>query len=95
MTKTLTIRTEDKILEQLDTLARKQQRSRNFVANQALKDYLARQTSQPEIAAIPIAERLEDYQCRFWSEDDTDDLMSFLEAERQRSLKDELFQSKS
>lgn len=88
MTKAITIRADERTLDQLEELARSTERSRNFLANQALKEYLERHSTEgraPQVAA-PKAVRLEDYRSAFWNEDDSDDFINYLEEERQRSL---------
>lgn len=83
----LTIRADEEILNQLEELARDTNRSRNFHATQALKEYLLRRDSvgSPRAARVPIAECFSDYQSRLWVEDDTDDFIGFLRRERQSS----------
>jgi predicted transcriptional regulator len=89
VSKAITIRTDERTFEQLEDLARSSERSRNFLANQALKEFLER-SSGPRGAVpsgIPVAERLEDYRSAFWREDDGEAFLAYLEEERQRSLR--------
>ena len=88
MTKAITIRADDRTLEQLEELARSTERSRNFLANQAIKEYLERHNPEGKApqSEAPRAVRPEDYRSAFWSEDDSDEFISYLDKERQRSL---------
>ena len=88
MTKAITIRADEETLEQLEDLARTSERSRNFLANQALKEFVERQGTAVNAVptGIPVAERLDDYRSSFWQEDDDDALNAYLTEERQRSL---------
>ena len=88
MTRAITIRTDEETLERLEGLARVSERSRNFLANQALKEFLERHSAAGNAvqAGVPVAERLEDYRSSFWLEDDGDAFLAYLEDERKRSL---------
>ena len=69
MSKAITIRTDDALYEKLDALAKKTERSRNYLANEALKQYLLRQTdAKGALSTTPVAEYIEDYSSRFWQE---------------------------
>lgn len=89
MSRAITIRTDEGTFERLEDLARTSDRSRNYLANVALKEFLERQSGQYNQSIdsrIPIAERLEDYRSAFWREDDSEALLTYLEEERRRSL---------
>jgi predicted transcriptional regulator len=88
VTRAITIRTDEETLERLEGLARASERSRNFLANQALKEFLERHgaTGNAVQAGVPVAERLEDYRSAFWQEDDGEAFLTYLEEERKRSL---------
>lgn len=88
MAKAITIRTDEGTLEQLEDLARTSERSRNFLVNQALKEFLERQSEAGSAvrAGVPVAERLADYRSASWREDDGDAFLTYLDEERQRSL---------
>lgn len=89
MTRAITIQTDEETLERLEDLARASERSRNFLANQALREFLERHdtTADSVPAEVPVAERLEDYRSAFWNEEDGKEFRSYLEEERKRSLK--------
>jgi predicted transcriptional regulator len=89
VSKAITIRTDEWTFGQLEELARASERSRNFLANQALKEFLERRSGGRGAAqdATPVAERLEDYRSAFWREDDDKAFLTYLEEERQRSLR--------
>lgn len=78
MSKAITIRTDDALFEKLDALARATDRSRNYLANEALKQYL-HQGQEGIIPTTPVAEHIEDYSSRFWQEDDTEAFLAYLE----------------
>ena len=89
MSRAITIRTDERTFERLEELARKSDRSRNHLANVALKEFLARQSGERQQSMddrVPVAERLEDYRSAFWREDDSEALLTYLEEERRRSL---------
>lgn len=89
MTKAITIRTDERTLERLEQLARASERSRNYLANQALKEFLEYHGNDSRTigtGAAPVAERLEDYRSAFWREDDGEAFLAYLEEERRRSL---------
>lgn len=88
MAKAITIRTDEETLEQLEDLARASERSRNFLASQALKEFLERHAAGVNAvqARVPVAERLEDYRSTFWQEDDDDAFLTYLQEERKRGL---------
>lgn len=93
MTKAITIRTDEETLDQLEELARSTERSRNFLANQAIKEHLERHSPEgkaPQVEA-PKAVRLEDYRIAFCTENDSEQLIEHLEEERQRSLQAGVF----
>jgi predicted transcriptional regulator len=89
VSKAITIRTDERTFGLLEELARASERSRNFLANQALKEFLERRSGAREAVqeATPVAERLEDYRSAFWREDDGEAFLTYLEEERQRSLR--------
>ena len=89
MPKALTIRTDETTLDRLEALARATERSRNFHAREALRRYLedhdtgsAPAKDRRDPLAGPVAEDLDDYRSRFWTEDDLDELLAFLAAQR-------------
>lgn len=90
MSKAITIRTDEALYEQLDAVARATDRSKNFLANQALKEFLSR---QGKAEAVPtkalVAESIKDYRSQFWKEDDTEAFLAYLEEERTQSLEDD------
>lgn len=88
MSKAITIRTDDETFEQLETLARASERSRNYLANVALKEFLLRQAGagQAAVGIAPVAESLDDYRSEFWREDDIEAFLAYLADERRRSL---------
>lgn len=96
MSRAITIRTDEALYERLDAVARATDRSRNFLANQVLKEFLERQgKAGPVPATIPVAERIEDYRSQFWQEDDTEAFLVYLEEERVQSLEDDRMHPKS
>jgi hypothetical protein len=54
----ITIRTDERTFQQLEELARASERSRNFLANQALKEFLERRSGARESVqdATPVAD---------------------------------------
>lgn len=52
-TKAITIRTEDETIDQIDSLAKAMDRSRNYVVNQAMLAYVANANAKPEPALDP------------------------------------------
>lgn len=88
MSKAITIRTDERTFEKLEELAQASERSRNYLANQALREYLDRHaTAHPAVpAGAPVAERLEDYRSAFVQEEDSDAFLDYLQEERRRSL---------
>jgi predicted transcriptional regulator len=88
VTRAITIRTDEETLERLEGLARASERSRNFLANQALREFLERHGAAGDgvQAGVPVAERLEDYRSAFRQEDDGEAFLTYLEEERKRSL---------
>lgn len=92
MPKELIIQTDEETLARLMTLAERQQRSQNDLANEALQRYLYRAKDALATAAaetIPVVTRLEDLRGDFWQEDDTEDFLAYLRAEREQSLADD------
>jgi hypothetical protein len=92
MTKALTIRTDEETLERLDSLAERQKRSRNYLANQALQAYLRQPEGESATASaqqVPVASSLEELGSDVWLEEDTDDFLAYLKAERAQSLIDD------
>ncbi|HZJ11003.1 MAG TPA: ribbon-helix-helix domain-containing protein [Trueperaceae bacterium] len=88
MPKAITIRTDEETFEQLESLSRASERSRNYLANVALKEFLARQNGAGHATAgkVLVAERLEDFRSQFWREDDNDEFLAYLADGRRRSL---------
>ena len=86
VSKALTIRTDEAIYEKLDTLAKELERSRNYLANEALKAFLK---VEEETNAAPSVRSAEDLAGDFWLEDDTPAFLEYLEEERSTSLKDD------
>lgn len=89
MPKALTIRTDEETLDRLEELARATERSRNFHAREALRRYLedldagpVRVADRRDPLAAPVAQDFDDYRSRTWAEDDLDDLLAFLAAQR-------------
>ena len=91
MTKALTIRTDDETLQQLERLAAQQDRSRNYVANLALKAYVERgqATSTDFEGTGYVFEQASDLKSRYWVEDDAEAFLTFLREEREQSLHDD------
>ena len=91
MTKALTIRTDDETLKELERIAAQQDRSRNYVANLALKAYVeGGQTEGRESDTTGyVFEHAADLRSRYWDEDDTEAFLSFLREEREQSLRDD------
>lgn len=87
MAKSLTVRADDDLVKELEALAQKSKRSKNYLANEALRHYLG--LSETTTRAIPVVTSLDDLAGDFWPEDDGEDFLAFLSAERQRS-RDEL-----
>lgn len=87
MSKAITIRADDRRIEQLDELARRSALSRNYLIHQALREFLQRRGGEHEVgpAAAPVAERLEDYRIAFWQRDDCEAFRAYLEGQRQAS----------
>ena len=83
--KAITIRTDAATYERLEALARASSRSRNFLANEALKAYLSREGGQPS-ADVPVVVSAEDLIGDFWPEDDSEAFLAYLEDERSASL---------
>lgn len=81
--KSLTLRTDDATFAELEALAARTNRSKNYLANEALKTYLDR----GRIKAVegPVVTSPQDLAGDFWPEIDEDDFLAFLEAERERS----------
>ena len=86
MSKAITIRTDDALYEKLDALARATDRSRNYLANEALKAFLEKGSPT---ADVPVVNNVEDLAGNFWPEDDSEAFLAFLSEERARSLEDE------
>lgn len=80
MAKSLTLRTDDKTFEELEALAERSSRSKNYIANEALKKYVGSNEG-----ARPVVTSLEDLAGDFWPEDDSDDFLAFLKSERDES----------
>lgn len=78
--KAITIRTDERTFEQLERLACASERSRNYLANVALKEFLARHggAGQARAGTLPVAERLDDYRSEFWHEDDSEAFLAYL-----------------
>jgi hypothetical protein len=90
VTKALTIRTDEETLEQLENLAEHQKRSRNYLANQALQAYLRQSEGESAPARqVPVATNLEELGADVWPEEDTDEFLAYLKAERAQSLIDD------
>lgn len=91
MNKAITIRTDERTFEKLEELAQASERSRNYLANQALREYLDRHTAtHPAVpTGAPVAERMEDYRSAFWREEDGDAFLDYLQEERRRSLQND------
>jgi predicted DNA-binding protein len=94
MTKALTIRTDEETLERLDSLAERQKRSRNYLANQALQAYLYQVEGESASAMakaqqVPAVASLEELASDAWPEEDTGDFLAYLKAEREQSLIDD------
>ena len=87
MSKALTLRTDETLYKKLDALAKKTERSRNDLANEALRAFL----NEPEkvSAATPVVTSAEDLAGDFWEEDDTAAFLRYLSEERQQSLTNE------
>lgn len=86
--KAITIRTDERTFDQLERLSRTSERSRNYLVNVALKEFVARHSGvgHGSGSAVPVAVRLEDYRSEYWLEDDSDALLAYLSDARQRSL---------
>ena len=80
MAKSLTLRTDDKTFEELEALAERSSRSKNYIANEALKKYVGSNEG-----ARPVVTSPEDLAGDFWPEDDSDDFLAFLKSERDES----------
>ena len=91
MTKALTIRTDDATLEELERIAAQQDRSRNYVANLALKAYVESGQAEPKESDATgyVFERAADLRSRYWDEDDAEAFLTFLREEREQSLHDD------
>lgn len=89
MTKALTIRTDEDTLEKLERIARAQDRSRNYVANLAIKTYLKSSERTELTGSGFVFEDPADYRSRYWTEDDGEAFEAFLAEERAQSLKDD------
>ena len=91
MTRPLTIRTDQATIAHLDAVAERRHRSRNYIANEALKRYL--QTIDNEgstpVSTIPVVTHLEDLSADVWPDEPLDAFLDFLQAERERSLADD------
>ena len=85
MSKALTIRTDAATYERLEALSRASSRSRNSLANEALKANLTREGGQPS-ADVPVIVGAEDLIGDYWPEDDTEAFLAYLEEERFASL---------
>lgn len=83
MAKSLTLRTDDATFSALEERASHLQRSKNHLANEALKKYLGTDSAKEQ--GKGVVTKLEDLAGDFWPEDDTADFLAFLEAERERS----------
>ncbi len=88
MPKAITIRTDDTTLDRLEAMARSSERSRNYLANLALQEFVARHDEAALCApiAVPVAERLADYRSELWSDDDIKAFLAYLDDERQRDV---------
>ena len=82
MARSLTLRTDEETFSNLEALATRTNRSKNYLANEALKKYLG---SDNDKELFRVVTKLEDLAGDFWPEDDTDEFLAFLEAERERS----------
>lgn len=88
MTQALTIRTDKETLDELERLAQLQDRSKNYVANQALKAYLGGKVGEAQHSSYTF-QNPADLKSRYWSEDDGEAFLDFLAEERAQSLKDD------
>ena len=74
MPRSLTLRTDDETFSDLEELATRTKRSKNHLANEALKRYLG---SDRDEVPVRVVTKLEDLAGDFWPEDDTDEFSSF------------------